>query len=374
MEVLRTDLTRWTVGPYHALLPGPLRLHLDLDGEVVVQAEVEAGYLHKGFEKTLEMQSWRALPAYADHLDPEAAVFGELLICMAVEKIGGITPPQRAQAIRVILSELARISSHLLGFAKIAASVRSETIVHYVQRDREKILDLFELLTGGRFSHHFLRYGGVHSDITEGFLERVQETIEMLRHRIREYNDIFTFNRAFTERAIGVGVLPQAVVQELAITGPNARGSGVVQDVRKQAPYCDYEKIDFDVPTGGAEAAAHGGDVLDRFLVRLREFEQSMRILKQVCESMPSGPFRESGVGSGYQPPKGESFVRVESPRGLLACHMVSDGERSPSRVQLRTPSLFTLSAIPRLLSGARVEDLGLILASLDMSVAEADR
>lgn len=370
LEVLKTDLTRWVIGPYHPLLPGAMRLHLDLDGEVITEAQVETGYTHRGLEKALEFQAWRALLPYMDRLDPESAVFGELVLCLAVEQLGGITPPPRARAIRVVLSELSRIASHLLYAQRVAKCVGADTAASYIGRDREKILDLFELLTGARFSLHFLRYGGVAADITEGFLERVLEVCELLRYRIKEYNDVFTFNRAFTERARGVAGLELVRCRALGISGPAARASGSGEDLRKQLPYSDYEKLDFDIPSG----ASGSSDVLDRFLMHFREIEQSMRILRQLSEHMPSGPFRDAQISASFQPPKGESFARVESPRGFLGCHLVSDGERAPARVQLRTPSSFLLGAIPELLRGARVEDASLILASLDLSLAEADR
>lgn len=372
-ESLKTDLTSWTIGPYHSALPGPFRLHLNLDGEVIASGRVERGFLHRGLEKTMELHVWMSTVSYADRLDPEAAVFGELALCLAVEEIGEIPVPLRGQSIRVILSELTRISCHLAYIARIASAVGAETMVHYVLRDREKILDLFELLTGARFSISFLRFGGVISDVTEGFIERVLDICGLIRVRLKEYNDLFSFNHAFLKRTAGIGVISQEVARVYGITGPNIRAAGVSLDIRKIHPYTGYQSIDFEVPTGRGEGGTLG-DAHDRFLLRLREISQCLEILKHVAETVPAGDFASTRVGKDFTIPQGEAYSRVESPRGLLGCHVVSDGGEKPCRVQFRTPSSTVLEVLPELLRGSRVEDLPVVLASLDIGVAEADR
>ena len=372
-DFLSTDLTPWVIGPYHSALPGPLRAHLDLDGEIIAAARIERGFLHRGLEKTLELHSWQASMAYADRLDPEGAAFGELALCLAAEEIAEIPIPLRAQSIRVILCELTRISCHLAYIARIASAVGADTMVHYVLRDRERILDLFELLAGARFSLNFMRFGGVVSDVTEGFIERVQETCELLRLRLKEYNDLFSFNQAFLKRTVGIGTVRPELVRLHGLTGPNARAAGVDFDIRKQHPYSGYQSVDFQVPTGRGEAGTPG-DSHDRFIVRLREVAQSLEILKHVAETLPPGDFFSGRVGIGFKIPKGEAYVRVESSRGLLGCHLVSDGSEKPWRVQFRAPSVATIEVIPHLIRGSRVEDLPVILASMDIGVAEADR
>lgn len=372
-ELFQTDLTVWEIGPYHSALPAPMRLKLSLDGEIIASCEVETGFLHRGLEKTFELHSWRAAIAYADHLDPEVAVFGELALCLAVEEIGEILVPPRAQCIRVILAELTRISSHLAYMVRMAKAVGSETIIHYLLRDRERILDLFELVTGARFSLNFLRFGGVSADVTDGFIERVLEVCEMVRIRMKEYNDLFTFNQGFLKRSAGVGTLDPSLIRFCGITGPNARASGIPFDVRKASPYIGYDQIEFEVPLGRGEGGAMG-DVHDRFLLRLREMTQSMEILKQVSDSIPLGDFSNHKIGKGYTVPSGEAYARIESSRGLLGCHVVSNGSEFPSRVQFRASSISNLMAIPRLVSGIRIEDLPVVLASLDLGIAEADR
>jgi NADH-quinone oxidoreductase subunit D len=373
MNEFQTDLTTWEIGPYHGALPAPMRLKLSLDGEIIASCQVETGFLHRGLEKACELHSWRAAVAYADHLDPEVAVFGELALCLAVEEIGEIMVPARAQCIRVILCELTRISAHLAYIVRMAKAVGSETIIHYVLRDREKVLDLFELLTGARFSLNFLRFGGVSADVTDGFIERVLEVCELIRIRIKEYNDLFTFNHGFLKRSSFVGTISQSMIRACGITGPNARASGIPFDVRKESPYMGYDQLDFEIPLGRGEGG-NIGDVHDRFLLRLREITQSMEILKQLAELVPSGEFINGKLEKDYVVPAGEAYSRIESSRGLLGCHVVSDGKTCPGRVQFRPPTTSNLMAIPALVSGIRIEDLPVVLASLDLGIAEADR
>lgn len=372
-EVPATDPTQWTIGPYHAALPGPLRVQIALDGEVMTDCQVERGFLHRGLEKAMERQAWRALPAYADHLDPEGAVFGELVVCLAVEQMAGLEVPIRAQRIRVLLCELSRLNVHLTSILKVAQAVGATTLVQYVLRDRERILDLFELVTGSRFSPNFLRYGGVAADVTEGFIERVLDLTEVLWVRLKEYNDIFTFNQAFSQRATGVGFLSPGLVLKWGLSGPNARASGIAGDVRKDQPYGGYPDYDFSVPLANSQSGGWG-DIHARFVQRLREIHQTREILRQAADALTPGPFCSEPVGRDLIPPPGEAYVRLESPRGTLACHVISEGGPTPSRIQFRTPSLPTLYALPELVRGVRLEDLPLLLASLDMSVAEADR
>jgi NADH-quinone oxidoreductase subunit D len=372
-NVFDTDLTTWEIGPYHGSLPAPMRLKLSLDGEIIARCQVETGFLHRGLEKACELHSWRSAIAYADHLDPEVAVFGELALCLAVEEIGDIPVPVRAQSIRLILSELTRISAHLTYMVRMAKAVGSDTIIHYLLRDKEKILDLFELLTGARVSLNFLRFGGVNADVTDGFIERVLEACEVIRIRMKEYNDLFTFNHIFLKRSSLVGVISKKMIQKYGITGPNARAAGVASDTRKDAPYLGYEALDFEIPIGRGEGGTVG-DVHDRFLIRLREITQSMELLKQVVENVPSGDFINRKLEKDFLVPSGEAYSRIESSRGLLGCHVVSDGTAFPSRVQFRPPSLANLMALPHLVTGIRIEDLPVVLASLDLGIAEADR
>ena len=372
-ECLKTDLTSWNIGPYDPALPGPMGMSLLLDGEVVVSAELETGYLHRGIEKTFEKQLWKSAISYSDRVDPEGAVFGELALCLAVEEIANFSVPQRAQDIRVILAELARISAHMGYIVKVAHAVNSETMVHYVLRDREKVLDLLELVAGARFSINFLRFGGVQADVTEGFIERVLEVCEILRVRLKEYNDLFTYNHAFIKRTLGIGILSAERARVFGITGPNARASGLGFDARKVHPHSGYDRLDFEVPLALSTEKTIG-DSNDRFLVRLREIAVSIEILRQVAEHIVPGEFLSHKSDDIYCIPAGEAYARVESARGLLGCHVVSDGGSKPHRVQYRVPSVAHLSAVPDLVAGIRLEDLPVVLASMGLGLAEADR
>ena len=368
-----TDLTTWEIGPFHGSLTGPMRLKLRLDGEIIAHCQVETGFLHRGLEKACELHAWRSSVAYLDHLDPENAVFGELVLCLAVEEISELKVPPRANSIRMILAELTRISAHLAFMVRVAKSVGAETIVHYMLRDREKILDLFELLTGARFSLNFLRFGGVSADVTDGFIERVGEVCELLQIRTKEYNDLFTFNHGFLKRTAFVGALSTELIHSFGITGPNARASGLGQDIRKDSPYSDYQLVDFKIPVGMGEGGCLG-DTHDRFVLRLREMTQSIAILKQLVDDISPGPFISGDSEKNHQVPPGEAYARIESSRGLLGCHVVSDGSDRPSRIQIRPPSLGHIMALPELLKGTRVEDLPVVVASMDLGIAEVDR
>jgi NADH-quinone oxidoreductase subunit D len=369
LECLSTDLTLWEIGPYHGSLPGPMKLRLRLDGEIIVSGEVETGYLHRGLEKAFELHSWQSSISYSDHLDPESAAFGELALCQAVEEISEIEVPARAQCIRVIISELTRISSHMGFIVRMARAVGAETMVHYVLRDRERILDLFELLTGARFSLNFMRFGGVKADVTEGFIERVLEVGDLTQIRLKEYNDLFTFNHAFLKRTADIGIIIPELVTKYGVSGPNSRASNVPFDVRKVYPYSGYDKLDFDLAMDSTGGGAHS-----RFLVQLREIAQSVGILKQAAEHVPAGDFAIARIEKDFAVPAGEGYSRVESARGLLGCHVVANGTTNPARVQFRSPTSAHLLLIPELLKGIRVEDLPVLLASLDLGMAEADR
>lgn len=372
-QTFSSDSSYWEIGPYHGSLPAAMKVRLRLDGEIISDCQVETGYLHRGLEKACELHSWKSVIAYSDHLDPEAAIFGEWVLCSAVESIAEIGIPPRARSIRSILLELTRISAHLMFIVRMARAVGSETIVHYVLRDRERILDLFELLTGARFPLNFLRFGGVRDDVTDGFIERILEVCEMVRLRLKEYNDLMTFNQGFLKRSASVGVLSLEMISRFGITGPNARGSGSSFDLRKEDLDLGYRDVDFQVPVGRGEEGTVG-DIHDRFLVRLREMSQSMEILKQFAEKVPSGPFFEVGGKGLGKVPFGEAYARVESARGVLGCHVVSDGSEKPCRIQFKSPSLNHLQALPSLVIGNRLEDFPVIIASLDIGLAEADR
>lgn len=373
-ESLVTDLTPYVIGPYHSGLPGTMRIELELDGEWISSAQVETGFLHRKLEKAFELNPWRSSLVFAEHLDPGSPIHGGLALCLAVEEIGEIVIPDRGKKIRLILAELSRVARHLSFAARLAQIAGSETMTHYTLRDHEKILDLFELLTGSRFAKGYLRFGGVSADMTAGFLERVLEVCDLLTIRLKEYNDLFSFHSSFVQRATRIGVLSKTQAEHHGVTGPNGRASGAPLDVRKAHPYLGYENLDFETPLGGGGDRVERGDVYSRYLIRLREISQSIEILKQVTEKIPEGDFFNSKAERDFSIPRGEGYSRVESPRGLLGCHVVSDGGISPCRVQFSPPSRGHVDAIPTLLRGSRLEDFPLILASLDIGISELDR
>ncbi len=373
IEFIDADIVQWQVGPFHPFLPGQVRFDFELDGEMIVSARVETGFLYRGIEKEIEKQSWRAGLPFCDHIDPESALFSELCFCLAVEEIARIPVPPRAQMVRVILSELTRVSHHLKYISLCARACGAETIIHYVLRDREKILDLIELLTGARFSLNFLRFGGISQNMTEGFIERLVDLCEHFRIRMKEYNDLFSFNQIFTRRATGVSYLTVEQIERFGLTGPSARAAGVSRDIRKAYPYSGYEKIDFKEILG--QPAEEGkADSYERYLIRLGEIEQSLEILQQAINLVVDGEFMHQRGTREFSVPPGEALVRVESPRGTLSCYVISEGGPGPHRVQFFTPSSSLIQAFPEMISGCRIADFPMILASLDVSISEIDK
>jgi NADH-quinone oxidoreductase subunit D len=372
-EELGTRVIEYKIGPFHPDLPGPFQLELGLDGEIIVRAKASSRFSYRGIEKLIQEHFWQSAVSYVDHIDPINAIFYEHVFCLAVEDIGQIEVPKRAQQIRVLVSEISRIVAHLTFIVRMARAVGARTMEHYVLRDRERFLDLMELLTGSRFSHNFIRYGGVASDISEGFIERVLDCCDLIRIRPKEYNDLFTFNQAFIQRTAGQAVISPEMVKKFGITGPNARATRVNVDVRKYPGYSGYQDIDFEPALGKGEFGSLG-DAYDRFLVRLREIGQSVEIIKQVLESLE----KDSHIGKDFNEykvlPPGEAYARVESSRGALGCYLVSDGGQSPYRVQFRPPSSSSFMLIPELLIGSSLEDLSVYLSSLDLSISEVDR
>lgn len=363
----------WVIGPYQSGLPGPIRFCLELDGELVVRCKVQTGFLHRGLEKACELHAWDSVIPYVDHVDPEAAIFPELAYCLCVEELTQSPAPARAQAGRILLCELSRISAHIANMARLADIVELRTIYHFLLRDREKILDLFELITGARFSLRFLRPGGLAFDVTDGFIERVLDTCDLIQARLKEYNDLFTFNHSLLKRTSFVGVLPQALAQAAGVTGPCARASGLAFDVRRSHPYSGYDAVDVTVPVGTGEFGALG-DCHDRVLTRLREISASIDIIKEVSARVPGGPFRIGDGGKIESISSGEAYCRVESPRGLLGCYLASTGKDRPARIQFCPPSFTLLEVFLKMVGGNYLSDVLIILNSLDLCVSEVDR
>ncbi len=369
-----------------------LRLVVTLSGEEVLEVVPHIGYLHTGFEKTMEHRTYLQNLTYTPRMDYLHSFAHDLAYALAVEKLVGAVVPPRAETIRVILNELSRLASHLVFLGTGLLDLGALTPFFYAFREREAILDLFEWVTGQRFHHNYIRIGGVKEDLPEEFVPELRKFLEVMPHRIDEYEALFAESPIFYERARGVGVIPPEVAIHLGLTGGSLRASGVNYDVRKAYPYSGYETYSFDVPLG------EKGDVFDRMMVRIREMRESVKILKQALERLEPGPIRDPNpkitppprhlletsmeaviyhfkhYTEGFHPPKGEVYVPTESARGELGYYIVSDGGSMPYRVKVRVPSFVNLQSLPYACKGEQVPDMVAIIASLDPVMGDVDR
>ena len=355
------------MGPQHPSTHGVLRVKLKLDGERVRDAECIIGYLHRGVEKISENRTYPKCVPYYDRTDYIAAVSNVYGFLLGVEKMAEIQIPERAQYIRVMMTELNRISSHLLWLATHALDIGAMTIFLYCFREREEILKLFEGLFGARLTTHSFRVGGLWKDLTPELEEATRKFINEFPHRVDEYEQILTQNRIWLDRTKGVGVISAKEAIEYGLSGPPLRGSGVAYDVRKLRPYGGYEQFDFDIPVG------EHGDTYDRYLVRLEEMRQSRRIIQQVLDRLPPGEF-QGKVPRVLKPSVGEYYSAIEGPRGELGYYIVSDGSTQPFRVRIRPPTFVNLQALRRMVQGHLVADVVAIIGTLDIVLGEIDR
>jgi NADH-quinone oxidoreductase subunit D len=365
--VLDTQELEINMGPQHPSTHGVLRVKLFLDGERVVDCEPVIGYLHRGVEKISENRSYAKCVPYYDRTDYVAAVSNVFGYVLGVEALAGIEVPERAKYIRIMMTELNRIASHLLWLATHALDIGALTVFLYCFREREEILKLFEALFGARLTTHAFRLGGLWKDLPPGFLEATREFLDALPERIAEYERLLTKNRIWLDRTKGVGVISAEEAIEYGLTGPPLRGSGVDYDLRKIRPYGGYEEFEFDVPMG------QNGDTYDRYVIRLEEMHQSSRIIRQVMDRLPEGPIRGK-VPKIVKPPVGEFYSGIEGPRGELGYYIVSDGSALPFRVRIRPPTFISLQALRRLIKGLLVADVVAIIGTLDIVLGEVDR
>ncbi|WP_370573803.1 F420H2 dehydrogenase subunit FpoD [Methanomethylovorans sp.] len=361
------------LGPQHPMMPGPFRLNAKLKGETVVDSEVEMGYIHKGIEKILENKTYLQGITIVDRICYLAALTNEEAYVGCVEKLAGIEVPERAQYIRVIMEELSRIQSHLLGMGEYASFVGFVSMFMYTIKEREDVMTLMDSVTGARVTHSFLRFGGVKDDLPEGFKEDVQRVFANLRKAIDSYEEMYRTDTIYKARTVGIGVLTAEVAKDIGVSGPPLRATGVAFDIRKAEPYLVYKDLDFKVCTQTA------GDVFSRVQVRLDEMRESMYIIEQCLDQIPTGPlFQEGSVYGRRSPvmrvPAGEVFHRVEDPRGEMGFYMVSDGSDKPYRVKIRGPVYPTLQTLPPLLKGVNVADIVAIAGSMDTCTSEVDR
>ncbi len=368
-ESIRTQDLWVNMGPQHPSTHGVLRLILSLQGERIVDTEVVIGYLHRGTEKLAEARTYHQIIPLTDRLDYLASPNMNFGYVLAVEKLMGIEVPERAEYIRVLLAELGRISSHLLWLATHALDIGAMTVFLYCFREREMILDMFEMLTGGRLTTSFYRIGGVAADLPEGFLDRVKEFCEIFPSRVKDYDDLLYSNRIWLSRTVNICKISAEKAKALGLSGPSLRGSGVNWDLRRNQPYSVYPKLDFEV------AVFDGCDVYARYLVRRKEMLESCKIVKQCVEYLEktSGPVMAK-VPKVIKPPAGEVYMATEAPKGELGYYIVSDGSTKPYRLKIRTPSFANLIALPELVKGHLVADVIAAIGSIDIVLGEVDR
>jgi NADH-quinone oxidoreductase subunit D len=356
------------MGPQHPSTHGVLRVVLRLDGERVIDADVVIGYLHRGIEKLCEQRDYQQIVLITDRMDYVAAASNNLGYCETVEKLMSLEVPPRAQYIRTVLAELQRIASHCLWLGTHAMDLGAMTVFLYAFRERELILDLFEEYCGARLTYNAMRIGGLPLDIPAGWDVKVRAFCGIMDTKLLEYEELLTQNRIWRDRTRGIGVLSGPDAIALGLSGPVLRGSGVARDVRKDEPYAAYADFAFDVPVGAA------GDTYDRYLVRMEEFRQSLRIIRQALDGLPEGPI-VGRVPRLIKPPAGETYHAIESPKGELGYFIASDGKSiAPYRFRVRPPSFCNLQALPRLVKGHLVADVVALIGSIDIVMGEVDR
>ena len=372
---LRTEEMLLNMGPQHPATHGVLRVMVRTDGELVLDCEPHVGYLHRCFEKHCESVTTLQSVLYTDRLDYLTAMGNNWGFCMAVEKLYGdeLVVPERAQYIRVICQELNRIASHLLAIGTYGMDIGAITPFLYCFREREKILTIFEHICGQRLNYNYIRPGGVAYDIDEGMLRLISEFCAYFGPKVDEYDDLLSTNDIFVQRTAHVGVLPVKTAIDFGCTGPVLRGSGVPRDLRKDQPYGIYDRFEFDVPVGSGERGTLG-DCFDRYMVRVREMRESLRIVQQAVKGIPAGEIRSSKIKAKIRPPKGEAYTRIENSRGELGFYVVSEGKEVLYRVKCRAPSFHNISVLPEISRGAMVADLIAIIGSMDIVIGEVDR
>lgn len=391
-DELSTKEITLSMGPQHPSTHGVLHMLLDMKGEKILKAIPDIGYLHRGTEKIAENLLYYQFVPYTDRLEYWSAMSNNLAYVMAVEKLLGIEITERAKYIRVIAAELSRITGHLTCIGAWALDLGAMTVLLYAFREREMVLDLFEMICGARVTHNYLRIGGVRYDLQPQFKEKCLEFVEFFPKKIDEYEQLLTGNRIWLKRNKGVGAISQEDAISLGLSGPALRSTGVKWDIRKDEPYLVYDRLDFDVPVG------ENGDCFDRYIVRMEEMRQAARIIKQALEQIPDGrpcvdipdivpPQRKDIetnmealihhfklVSHGFKVPKGEAYVSIEAPKGELGFYIASDGSERPFRIKIRAPSFVNLQAVDPMSRGRYLADVVAVVSSLDPVFGEADK
>lgn len=387
-----TETMLLNLGPQHPSTHGVLRVWLELDGEVIVNADPDIGYLHRGIEKMCENRTYHQCLPLTDRLDYLAGSANNLGYVLAVEKLLGVEVPKRAQYIRVLMAELTRIASHLFWLGTHGHDLGAMTPLFFAFREREQLMDLFEMVWGARMFPCYFRIGGLAADLPEGFIEKAWEFVKGFPGQIKDYHNLLTKNRIWISRTKNVGVMTKDEAIDWGWSGPMSRGSGVDWDVRRDTPYSSYQDFDFKIPLG------ENGDTYDRYLVRMEEMDQSNLICRQVLEKMPGGDINVQDptiilppkdkvyntidglinhfllIQKGITPTKGEVYHAIEAPKGEMGFYIISDGSAHPYRVKVRGPSFINLSPTKVLAKGQMLSDLIALIGTMDIVLADVDR
>jgi NADH-quinone oxidoreductase subunit D len=364
--MIRTEEMLLNVGPQHPSTHGVFRLIIKIDGEIIKEATPVIGYLHRGTEKIAENLQYTQIIPYTDRMDYISSMTNNYVICHAVETMMGLEIPERAEYLRVIAMELNRVASHLVWWGTFLLDLGATSPFLYAFREREIIINLLSELSGARLTYNYMRVGGVKWDAPEGWVEKVRDFIPYMREQLAGYHDLVTGNEIFMNRVKGIGKYTKEDALQFSLSGPNLRCTGVKWDLRKNEPYSIYNRFNFDVPVRTE------GDAWSRYHCRLEELEESLKILEQAVEQIPAGEIIAK-VPKIIKTPKGEAFVRIESPRGEIGCYIASDGKKEPYRLKFRRPSFYNLQILPKLLKGENISNLIAILGAIDIVLGEVD-
>lgn len=364
----RTEEMTINMGPHHPSTHGVLRLIVKVDGEIIKEVTPVIGYLHRSIERLAQDRNYFMFFPVVDRVDYISIISAELPLALAVERVGAIEIPERAEYLRVITHELTRIESHLFWLGCFLLDLGATTVIMYALREREMILDLMEELTGQRMMFNYIRYGGVNADTPDGWLEKTRKFCDYFYNIIEEYEILINKNPIFLSRVKDVGIISKELAVAYGACGPILRGSGVKYDVRKDEPYSIYDRFDFDIPVGTK------GDTLDRYLVRMQEMRESVKIIKQAVDQIQPGPCLKKKLSFSFKVPAGEAYCQVEAPRGNMGVYLISNGTNIASRVKYRCPSYVHTQILPEVLKGNYWSNVMAIFGSFDVILPEVDR
>ncbi|MFC0187005.1 NADH-quinone oxidoreductase subunit D [Fictibacillus aquaticus] len=365
--MIRTEEMLLNVGPQHPSTHGVFRIVLKIDGETIIEAKPVIGYLHRGTEKLAEDLQYTQIIPYTDRMDYLAAMTNNYVICHAVETMMNLEIPERAEYLRVIVMELGRVASHLVWFGTYLLDIGAMSPFLYAFREREAIINMLNEISGARLTFNYMRVGGVKWDAPDGWIEKVRGFVPYMREQLAGYHDLVTGNEIFLNRVKGIGTYSAEEALNYSLSGANLRCTGVNWDLRKDEPYSIYNRFTFDVPVFSS------GDAWARYQCRMAEIEESLKILEQAVEQIPSEGTVMAKVPKIIKPPAGEGFVRIESPRGEIGCYIASEGKKEPYRLKFRRPSFYNLQILPKLLVGENISNLITILGGIDIVLGEVD-